>query len=312
MAGFDRTTYIKGPAIVTHDSQTYYSEGDIRVTDISESFDISSAVDGKIDERLKSAAWEIAFTPVGEVEAAAKYFPWNVDNIGENIFGATDLTVAVQSKAGQLETWANGAVIRMPVVNLSAQVIPFAEMRILCLNKKDTDRTTEGAFMALTANAFSNTDFDETKILTPGYTAAYGGSPYAEMNSISGFVFDAGMVVRPEYVDRFGQIGATITGFNPTVRFTPTGLTMAQWDTLVAVDGANAVEVGASFAAAGGTDLIINKAAGNLKVTLFDAGIRTSGNIFGNTASRFSELLFIGKQTYSSGVRAARFQIEIE
>ena len=56
MSGFAPVTYIAGPAIVTQGGQSWYSEGDIAVKDLMETWAVKTSAHGTIDERLKSQA----------------------------------------------------------------------------------------------------------------------------------------------------------------------------------------------------------------------------------------------------------------
>jgi hypothetical protein len=297
---FTPANFIAGPAIVTFDSQTFSTKNDISVKIARETFDINSSRHGLIDKRLKSYAIEISFQPVGQVENLTKYFPYDVSTIGSSIFSATDKPLVIQTLAGQAYTFARAAMIKMPTLKLSATDTMFGEMTFLCILKSATDFVTAGALLGIASSAFSNTTFDESKITTPGYTAAYGSAPYATMESLDGFTVEIGMDITRDYVDRFGIVGARLKSLSATAKFTPIGLTEAQWATLVALDGANVVIPGQSVAKSD-TDLVITGGSSPaVSITLHKAGILNSGLAFGD-APRLQELEFVCKRTWSSG-----------
>jgi hypothetical protein len=310
MPGFAPANYIAGPAVITFDSYTYFTKGDIQVRALLETFDVRTSLHGKIDERLKSRAYEIRFTPCGEVETVAKYFPYGAAQIGASIFAASDKTVQIDTLAGQRWTFSRCAINKMPGLRLSAGDTAYTEMSILCLLKTSTEPTTDAAFAAVAAQAFSHAEFDETKITSPGYTAAWGTSPYDVMESVDGFTFEVNMGLRMDNVDRYGLVNVRLTSLEPSVRFTPAGLTESQWDALVIPDGASAVVPGQSLAKAG-TDLVISKGAGYLKLTIADAGIKDHALAFGE-APRLGELTFSNKRTWTAGVANEPFVVEIQ
>jgi hypothetical protein len=305
---FDPTKYIAGPAIITFDSQTYYSQGDIAVKSRLETWNVNTSMHGQIDERLKSRAYEISFVPAGEIEALTKYYPYAVGDIGKSIFATSDKALTIQTLAGQLYTFSRAAMIKMPALNLSTGKTAFGDMTFLALLKTSTAPTDAAAFLTIGAQAFANTSFDESKITTPGYTAAYGLSPYAAMESVDGFAVEIGMGIKYDYVDRFGIINARLTSLTASAKFTPIGLTEAEWESLVLPDGATAVLPGESLAKSN-TDLVISKGVGFLKVTINKAGIKEHALSFGE-APRLGELTFTAKRTWTAGAANALFTIE--
>jgi hypothetical protein len=100
----DRATIIRGPAIVTYDSQVMYTEDDIILRPILSRFDINTAAYGKVDERLDDIVYEVTFTPVGVWSYYSKLFPHTTPSIGSSIIGSTDKNLTINSIAGRLIT----------------------------------------------------------------------------------------------------------------------------------------------------------------------------------------------------------------
>jgi len=308
---FTPATFIAGPAIVTFDGQTYTTKGDISVKIARETFDVVSSRHGKIDQRVKSYAIEVSFQPVGQIEDLDKYFPYDVDDIGKSIFPAVDLPLTINTIAGQEYTYPRAAMIKSPTLKLAATDTMFGEMTFLCILKSATDFVTAGSLQAIAAEEFADTTFDQTKVGTPGYTAAYGTTPYAAMESLDGFTVEIGMEIIRDYVDRFGIVGARLKSLNASARFTPVGLTEAQWHTLVNLDGATIPIPGQSVAKAD-TDLVITGGTTPLaiSITLHKAGIVNAGLAFGD-APRLQELEFACKRTWTAGVANPLFTFAI-
>lgn len=309
MAGFNPATFIAGPAIVTYDSGVYYTKGGVTVRPRKETWNPTADMHGNLGERLKSRAYEISFTPV-EAENLDKLYPYAVAAIGANIFPAEDAALTIQTLAGQLYTFTRAAMIKMPNLKLSANDQPFGEVTFLALLATSVAPTTDAAFLSIAGSAFSDTNFDETLVMSPGYTAAFGTSPYAAIESVDGFTVEINLGIKYDYVDNYGLIAARLTTIDVQARFVPTGLTEAQWSTLVAIDGASAVVPGASIGSAA-TSLIISKGAGYLSVTIPYAGIKEESLAFGEPP-RLGELVFVSKRKFTTGVGAEPFTVEIE
>lgn len=315
MAGFNRVNFIKGPAIFTFDSQVWYAEGDIAEEAVLETWQPATSMHGKIDVRLKSRAYKISFKPAGMVTAAIllKAYPSTlaaVGSIGKSIFAATDKAGVIQTLAGQKHTYANCALSKMPGLKLSAGASVWdGNIEFLCLLKLSTEPSTEDSFVALAAQAFSDTTFDETAILSGRYTAAYGASPYDAMDSVDGFTFTPSAEIKMDSVDRYGLVDARLAGLTAEVKFTPAGLTEAQLDALVIPDGASAVLPGQSLAKAD-TDLVVSAGSNFPQLSLYKAGVEAHGYKHGE-APTLAELTFVSKRTWTAGVANELFLAEI-
>ncbi len=299
---FNPVNFIAGPAIITFDGQSFFSKGDIVVKNTREIFDVNSSMHGLIDKREKSISAEVSFTPVGEVEALTKYFPYTVAEIGKSIFPATDKPLVIQTLAGTKFTYARAALIKMPSLKLAATDTFFGDMTFLCLRKSDVDPATADAFLKVEATALSDATFDQTKITSPGYIAAYGLTPYNAIESHDGFAVEIGMDIIRDYVDRFGCVSARLKSLSASAKFTPSGMTEANFAALLALDGTSAIIPGQSVARAG-TDLVITGGTTPLaiSITIHKAGIVNAGLAFGEP-QRLGELEFVSKRTWQTGV----------
>lgn len=309
-AQFDPTTFIAGPAIVTYDGATYYTKGNIALKINRESWDLRTAMHGKIDSRFKAISAEVSFQPDGQLENTAKLFPYAVADIGKSIFPAVDLPLVIWTLAGQKYTFGRAALIKMPSLKLAASDTAFGDLTFLCLVKSNTDPTTDDAFVKVEAAALNDVTFDETKVVTPGYTAAYGIS-FSAMESLNGFTVDITMDIQRLYVDRIGLVGARLTGLAATARFVPVGITEAQWHTLCLHDGSGALIPGQSLTKAD-TNLVIGGGTtpNALTVTLYKAGIDSDALNFGDDP-RIGELVFVTRRTWAAGVGNPLWAISI-
>jgi hypothetical protein len=265
---------------------------------------------GLIDRRQKSLSAEVSFTPVGQIENISKYFPYAVGDIGKSIFAASDKSLVIHTLAGIKYTYARAALIKMPTLKCAATDTFFGDMTFLCILKSNVDPATADAFLNVETTAFSDATFDETKISSPGYTAAYGASPYDALEALDGFAVEISMEIIRDYVDRYGIVAARLKSLAASAKFTPVGLTEAQWATLMALDGASAIIPGQSVAKAD-TDLIITGGADPaVSLTIHNAGINAAALAFGD-AARLGELEFASKRTWTAGAANPLFTFTV-
>lgn len=302
---FNEANHIAGPAIVTFDSQVWYSEGDIEV-DISQAeWEPQTSRFGGIGPRIQSLpVARVSFKPDGQVTAgrAAKAFPYGLADVGKSVFGAADKTLVIHTLAGQIYTFGKAALVGTPTLVLAADKTFFdGQLQFMCIGKTNVDPTTADAVLDITAGAFTDASFDETDVLTPGYTAAYGvGAGLTAMESLDGFRLECPIRVQELSVNRFGVVGAYLTGIGPaTCRFTPAGMTESTWLTLVNWDGAS-VRLPGTATGAGTTDLVITGTG--LTVTLPKAGVQAGKLAYGVAKERLGEVVFHNRAVFTAGV----------
>ena len=313
MPAFNAVNHIAGPAILTFDSQVWYTEGDIDVDIQQAEWEPQSSRYGNLGPRIRSLpVARVSFKPDGQVTSgrASKAFPYTLASVGASVFAAVDKTLVIQTLAGQAYTFGKAALIQSPTLVLSASKTFFdGSMVFMCLTKTNVDPTTTDSFLDIAAVAFSETTFDETKILSPGYTAALGAvSGLTAIESLDGFRIELPIRVQELSVDRFGVIGAHLTGLGPaTCRFTPAGLTEAIWLTLVNLDGASVRLPGQTTA--GTNDLVISGTG--ITVTIPDVGVQASKLGFGSAKERLGEVVCHSKPIFTVGVPGSLLTITV-
>jgi len=302
-----RASVVQGPAIVKMADYSYYFDGDLTVRLVRETTPIKTSMHGQIDERLKSQIWQISGTPSGMADTVAKYFPYDVGDIGAPIFSlSADVTLEILTLAGEKITYNAGAITKMPTLNLGVARGLFGDMEFTCLGKVSTEQTDAAYFKTVATLAFSDATFDETKLLTSRYTAAYGATPYDAMESKEGFEVELAMTTRPQPVDNYGVVNMILTSLTATARFTPAGLTEAQIDTLLAHQGASAILPGDSLAKAG-TDLVISGTG--VSVTVHKAGPKQGELHYDSEADRLGQLEFSSQRSWTEGVADALWTV---
>jgi len=292
---------ISGPAIILWGGQSIYTQGDITVRKVVNSWNPQTSIFGTLGKRSGGFHYEISAVPCGILSSAqlAVLYPYTAASNGSSIYGSSNTALVIWTAAGKKYTFTRAGVMKMPSVRLSANSTAFGEMTwgaVIGLSKAHGDAD---AFVAITSVAFNDATFDTTNPVSPGYLATWGA--YASMESENGFQIDVGMSVQAQSVDRLGVFSHRITGFEVTCRFKPVDQTQANYLLLADLNGA-AVAPGKAFGTAS-TDLSI---AGTGVTCLVPAvGPGEAGLAFGAGTIEPGEISFHSTQEFSAGVPAA-------
>jgi len=310
---FNEANHIAGPAIVTYDSLAWYARGGIDLDIPAELWNVVNSRYGTISKRIKSLpVGTVSFTPDGQVTTThmIKAFPYTLADIGKSIFGAADKTLVIQTLAGKKYTFKKVGIIQSPGLHLAATAPAFdGTLQFMCIHATNSDVAVADNFCKVETSPYTDATFDETKIITPGYTAAYGAADYASMESLDGFKISLPISVSKKNVDRFGTIGAYLTGIGPaTCAFTPAGMTEALWLALVNIDGA-AIKLPGTDVSAGSTDLVISGTG--LSVTLPKAGAFGGKLGFDTDKERIGEVVFHNRAVFAAGVPGSLLTIAV-
>jgi len=310
---------VTGPAILIWNGYSYYTKSGITMDFKRETFNVESDTDGRIDERMKSQQTDVTFTPVGMINSLTKYFPYGVGNVGSSLFGASPLPLVIQTKfgggsnTGQTITFPKSAVSKTPPLRLHSQDTLFGDMAFTCLGVPTVQQNVATAWSVLVDNAFADATFDETKIVTDIYQAAYGSSPYNAMGSMNGFEMDLGIETENIYADDFGLAEIILKSLIATCRFTPSSLTEAQYRTLLAAQDSTFVFPGQSLSKSN-TNFVVAGTGNNgltLTATIINAGPKQGQTMYSTGKHRLGPLEFTSKRTWTGGTPNALFTLAI-
>src|SRR4051812_38293438 len=95
----DRTTLLRGPGKAVWNTTTLFSEVTILAQLITEYFDVPTSAFGRLGRRVKSKRIEVTLTPKMWTDLTI-IFPYATANIGDQIFGATDLPLVITPRNG--------------------------------------------------------------------------------------------------------------------------------------------------------------------------------------------------------------------
>ena len=305
----DRADIIRGPAIITFKSQTFYTEGDITLTPNLSTFKINTAALGEVDERLDDIITDISFKPAGVWTAAqiAVLWPYANPTIGASVFGASDSDVTIQTIAGQLLTFKAGAITAMPDIVLSANKPMIGDVTITCIGANETAWTDDAKRASVSANAFSDTSFDPTQVFTIPYAAAWGGdAPWSAIETEDGWTITHDLQLDDVGTDSNGLVDRSVRSVGVMAKCTPVGVSEAQLLALLKIQGAG-IQRGASLGS-NANDLVIQGAStGDPKVTVANAAPKEAGFRFGATTLRAGEIGFVAITKITTGARVALY-----
>ena len=297
---------IAGPAIIQHGGQVYYSEGDITVSLARDTFLVSSACHGTIDERLVSQMVTLAFKPVSCLDVVAKYLPFAVTQIGTLLINQSEpASVVVWARDGRKTTWGAGFVSQLPSFNLSAVQVPVGDMQIVAIGNPVKDLTDAAAWNTFAEAAFADTSFNETTILTPKYLATWG-EIFEDLESETGFLVEPAMSFSMKSIANWGNVNALLTDITIGVRFTPVGLDEDDLWAALRLQGSDAITPGDSLTK-DDEDLVIS--GGGVSFTLHNAGPKTGITRYGLEPLRIGEVAFVTRRTWTAGVADPLFTV---
>jgi hypothetical protein len=309
-----RTSIVRGPAIVKFNGATFFTKGDIETVDEIETFDVTSSIHGKADERISMVMSKVRFLPVGEYESQAVLWPYAAFLPGQSVFGA-DKPVTIQTLAGQQLVYQAGAITGMPDLHLSAvNTLIDGTVELTCLRKDNTAWSAASSFLDISAVAFPAGDyatFSRTNIKTQPYALAWGGTaPFSGIKTKDGTRISFDLKTESFDVDDDGVIDFTFADLGVMAKFTPVNFTEADILKLLSIQDS----VGGGLLTARGQSLSANQhdlvATGTgVTVTVKNAVPKTAGYKFGSTALRAGQIGMVSLRSFTNGVGDALYTL---
>jgi hypothetical protein len=168
-----RSQVLRGPAIVQYNSQTFYSQADIRVEMVQEMFPIQVSHIGKADERVDKIMHRVRFVPDGRWTALSTLFPYATATIGSSVFG-TDKTLTIWTKDGYKRVYKAAAVTKMPNIMMSAVKTLLGEVEFTCIHAEASAWTDANSLYTDSLASYpGDSGYLVTDIITQTYTSAW-------------------------------------------------------------------------------------------------------------------------------------------
>lgn len=304
--GILRESIVRGPAIVQMGGQSFYSQKDIKVEIKPETFNVESAIIGKVSERMKDLVAKITFTPVGmwTTDQLAILFPHTNPIFGQSLFGSTDVPVTIHPVDGKEKmVFTAGAITKMPSLKLSPVETTMGEVEITCVVGNGKDRSAADALYTYSATAaFEDTSFDLSTIKTVPYAAslASAAAPWDAINTEGGFEINFDLKTKPVVVANVGTIDHSISGLDISVKFKPLGMTVKQVLDKLKVQGTG-VQLGMDMSDAA-ADLTISGGATNPVVVVKSVRLKDSSLLYSFDNLRHDTIEMIATRPTGMGV----------
>jgi hypothetical protein len=246
---------LRGPGIFYADSYAYYV--DQSGLKISVSRKTEKTVDdffGVLDETSQGGPMvEISFTPTGIIRSLAKPFPYGPTSMVAGWYSGQSILKGAcywSSKAGEKRLWARGGIRKSPTLFLNPRKQIFGSMTFNCINQITVQPTDAAVLETISATAFADTTFDETKIVKDLYTASLGSrtTPYNAIGAREGFEIEP--VYEMDEVPDFnvGVADILLKSVQWRVKFAPNNLTRTQFLALPYWEDTSAIMAGESVA----------------------------------------------------------------
>jgi hypothetical protein len=301
-----RSTIIRGPAIVTFNGATLYSKGDIELELGVETFNVETAMHGKVDERVASRVARIRFTPDGQYESMGVIWPYGAMNLGDSVFTAADIPLVIKTKAGQVLTFSAAAITKMPSLMLGSSKTILGDIEFTALGKDNEAWTVANNLVTVTSAAFSDTSFDPASIITQPYTGVWGVSaPWSSITTFDGWQVDFDLSLNPITTDGDGIVDMTFASLAVTAKCRPIGITETQLITALGLQGGGNAR-GRSLQT-GSSDLVISNTG--VTVTVKSAQLKSGPMAFGSGTPRIGELTWVATRKFAAGVASPLFTV---
>ena len=294
-------TIIQGPAYIGHGGGIIYTESDVQVEEVLESFTPKTTF-GDAGLRHKSRMFKVSFTPVGMLTSGLLNYFYEAHlapqtYVGASIFPTSNFAVTIYSlMENKTYGYVRGGIGAPPDLFVGPTKTLFGKMELWTIGAAAT-LPTNANFIKATSGSIGSADtsYDASKIKTDIYQGVLGAlaSPYNSLGAMDGFMFKFGY--KPKIIAAsdvgIGDIILDAEGFNLAVQFAPSNLTEAQVDTLLNYQGTTAVLPGQAYGA--------NSNAGDLVLTGNQYGWVFTGKQLGARSAK--RIYKIGEHRFPNG-----------
>ena len=307
----DRTTLIRGPAVLKIGTTILYTEEDITVAAEIATTEGKNSVHGKYDEFLDTVVHTISFKPAPQAtpDYFAALFPYQQFTPGASIYGATPPDLVVWSADGKQYTYKVAALTTMPNLSFAANTpIYDGEAVFTAIGDCDEAWSTVEHFVGADSIPFTDASFDQTKDIRAPYNVLWGTPPvWIGIETETGVKVSFDLQLDDLLSDSYGIIDKVITGCTATVSFTPLNITPEQ--VLAALDiqgGTRARGSSMTTARLGAFDASISASVSFL---IEDTILSGGASQFGATTNRVGEISLKSIRSINGGLSRAVFQI---
>ena len=290
MPSIDPYTILQGPAIITFNGATFYSEGDIEVEAVLEELTIKASGLNDIEDRPRDRQYKVKFKPAGEWENLTVLFPSY--GIGEHLFDSNPLVIWTRESTNNKRTYLNAAITKLPSVATGVDATMLGDIEFTCLIHPEAETGDEGYYEVGT-DTFPADTFDPAAVLTPVINFTLGAdTPWLNISTVTAPVFDFALNLRPVKISGRGTVSMILVSKKGTVKFSPVGVTESDVRTLT---GANL--------AVGSRPLVkdVTASAAGIFIKLNKCQFKGGNFSYGVTKERIGEITGQATQTVIEG-----------
>ena len=210
--------------------------------------------------------------------------------------------LTIQTLDGDLWTFNNAAVTRMPNLSLSTVRTAMRECEFEAFASDGTDWSVVNSLYTYASNPWpGDTGFNPTNILVGEIQAIWRNmaAPWALFDTKEGWEVNFNMALEPVSVDNVGILTRKLSNLEVTATAIPVGVKPSDVATAMRMQGANSAR-GMSLAAAG-NDLLLSATANNLGCKIFNAAIESAHGIgvFSNRLDRVGPVTWVATRLFS-------------
>jgi hypothetical protein len=310
------------PGRLAYNSINLYSKQDTTIdTDlVYNQVKVGAAGMGPLDNRDAEAYDEITLTPDGRMTTAiaAVLYPSAYRNptLGAGIFNDTDVPAVVHGNDASLDTHKSAALVQMPQMIFHPLKTLLGQLKLLCLRGTTTGASDPWATanslrtFANSGGTFTDATMTTAGIITQDYTVTWGAfSGWSGLDFYDGLVFEPKIEFVDDNVAVHGLFNKRIKSVGGILRGIPIGITRAQIDTQLQIQGSGAVR-GASGAAKAAA-VTVTGADAKVYLTFPLGQLIKSKLVNGIEQLREGEVAWEALPVLTSGVRGAYFTTPI-
>ncbi|MGV3664269.1 MAG: hypothetical protein ACO1TE_29120 [Prosthecobacter sp.] len=236
---FDRTNYKSGvPAIITWNSGSIYFKNGLTIEEGCTTFDVRTDAFAGADKRRDTLMATIKGVPSGQYINLGTWFPWLSAARGARLHGASDKTCVVKWMDGDIWTYHNAALAEMSSLILSpTKTIMDGPITLEARTKNNTAPSAANSFVTRTTGSFSDTSFSWDDIPTQVYELTWGS--WEGFHTRDGVKISAKTKWEDMPCDALGVVEKELDLLEVTAEFTPVGVSMADLDSALVMQGAS-------------------------------------------------------------------------
>ncbi len=317
MATVSRANIVSGPAkieINNPSAATLYTQSDVSVSVINETFDINTSAHGKADTRFDDARVEVGFTPDGSGSDALAAVLWPYANtaMGASIFSSTDKTLIIHGNDGAKHTVIAAALTQMPDIILSANKTMIGQATYTGIRGAGLDWATASSLYTIgTGATFVDTGWTIASVLTQRYTGVWGAiTGFTDIHTEDGWVINFDLQTAPIVVDDIGTVDMRVQSVGVMARCVPVGGAPTSAQILSNLNNQATGKARGRSLGTSGADLTITGENTTTSIVLNGCGLVSAGYRFGSAVVREGELAFVATRDFTSGAQNALWTID--